>query len=104
MAYGVQISAGLVLADSGRAFGATASQFGRPLALHGLDFRRFRSSLTNSSLALCRKIRARTACPQAIAACVIGGVWVLAVAARRRQLKKLFVNIFILAHPALRGG
>ncbi|MDN7183092.1 prepilin peptidase [Caballeronia sp. SEWSISQ10-4 2] len=40
----------------------------------------------------------------ALATCVIGGVWVLTVTVRRRQLKKLFVNVFILAHPALRGG
>jgi hypothetical protein len=56
-----------VLADSGRAFGATASQFGRPLALHGLDFRRFRSSLTNSSLALFGKICARNGCSRPLA-------------------------------------
>ncbi|SOE94205.1 prepilin peptidase CpaA [Burkholderia sp. D7] len=40
----------------------------------------------------------------ALATCLFGGVWVLAVTARRRQLKKLLVNVFILTHPALRGG
>ncbi|WP_421380777.1 A24 family peptidase (plasmid) [Paraburkholderia sp. DD10] len=40
----------------------------------------------------------------ALATCVIGGVWLLALTARRRQLKKVVRNILSLVHPALRGG
>lgn len=40
----------------------------------------------------------------ALATCVIGGMWMLALTARRRQLRKVLGNIFILAHPALRDG
>ncbi|CAB3734561.1 A24 family peptidase [Paraburkholderia rhynchosiae] len=40
----------------------------------------------------------------ALATCVIGGVWMLALTARRRQFKKVVRNIVSLVHPALRGG
>jgi prepilin peptidase CpaA len=40
----------------------------------------------------------------ALATCVIGGVWVLAVAARRRQLTKLFAGLYAMIHLASRGA
>ncbi|SOE59583.1 Flp pilus assembly protein, protease CpaA [Burkholderia sp. OK233] len=40
----------------------------------------------------------------ALATCLIGGVWVLTLTARRRQLTKVLTNLFVLAHPAFRGG
>ena len=43
-------------------------------------------------------------CYAALATCLIGGVWVLAVAARRRQLAMLFTALFALAQPTSFGG
>ena len=40
----------------------------------------------------------------ALVTSVIGGVWMLAVTARRGQLTRLFVNVFTLIRPASRGG
>jgi len=39
----------------------------------------------------------------ALATCLIGGVWMLALIARRRQVKKVLGNLQVLAYPALRG-
>lgn len=40
----------------------------------------------------------------ALATCLIGGVWLLALTARRRQFRKALGNVLSLVHPALRGG
>jgi prepilin peptidase CpaA len=40
----------------------------------------------------------------ALATALTGGVWMLALTARRRQLKRVLVNVFVLVHPAFRGG
>lgn len=40
----------------------------------------------------------------ALATCLIGGVWLLALTARRRQFKKALGNVLSLVHPAMRGG
>jgi prepilin peptidase CpaA len=40
----------------------------------------------------------------ALATCLIGGVWLLALTARRRQFRKALGNVLSLVHPAMRGG
>ncbi|MEC5409759.1 prepilin peptidase [Paraburkholderia sp. MPAMCS5] len=40
----------------------------------------------------------------ALATCVIGGIWMLARTARRHQLRRVWANLRIIAHPALRGA
>ena len=40
----------------------------------------------------------------ALATCLIGGVWVLAVAARRRQLSRLFEACFAISYPTSGGA
>uniref|UniRef100_E1TF64 Peptidase A24A prepilin type IV n=1 Tax=Burkholderia sp. (strain CCGE1003) TaxID=640512 RepID=E1TF64_BURSG len=39
----------------------------------------------------------------ALVTCVVGGVWMLALIARRHQWGKVWANLRVIAHPALQG-